>query len=163
LLIAGHVAVTMTMGSCARHIAIDLQLQDHLRRSPDRIAAAVDELLRLNTPNQGFCRTAAREIELQARTIHPREPIVVSYPSANRDEAVFDAPDEFRMDRPVKHLAFGNGVHKCPGEHLARLELRVFLEELLARTRRFELDGPVEFVPWPEYGPKCLPLRLEPA
>lgn len=161
LLIAGHVAVTMTMGSCARHIALDPQLQDHLRRSPDRIAAAVDELLRLNTPNQGFCRTAAREIELQARTIHPREPIVVSYPSANRDEAVFDAPDEFRMDRPVKHLAFGNGVHKCPGEHLARLELRVFLEELLARTRRFELDGPVEFTPWPEYGPRSLPLRFQ--
>jgi cytochrome P450 len=161
LLIAGHVAVTMTMGSCARHLALDPQLQDQLRRSPNRIAAAVDELLRLNTPNQGFCRTAARDVGLHARTVHPREPIVVSYPSANRDEAVFEAPDEFRMGRSVKHLAFGNGVHKCPGEHLARLELRIFVEELLARTRRFELDGPVEFAPWPEYGPKSLPLRFE--
>src|SRR5262249_23412846 len=55
LLIAGHVAVTMVMGSCARHLALDTDLQDQLRRSPDRIAAAIEELLRLHTPNQGFC------------------------------------------------------------------------------------------------------------
>ena len=87
----------------------------------------------------------------------------MSYPSANRDGAVFDAPDEFVLHRPVKHVAFGNGVHKCPGEALARMELRVFLEELLARTKRFELDGEVQLAAWPEYGPRSLPLRFEPA
>jgi cytochrome P450 len=161
LLIAGHVAVTMMMGSSARHLALHPDLQDLLRRSPDRIEAAIDELLRLYTPNQGFSRTVARDVEIHGKIVHPREPIVLSYPSANRDAAAFDAPEEFRMDRTVKHLAFGNGVHKCPGEQLARLELRIFLEELLARTTRFELDGPVELAPWPEYGPKSLLLRFE--
>jgi cytochrome P450 len=163
LLIAGHVAVTMMMGSCARHLAVHSDLQQELRRRPSAIPAAVEELLRLYTPNQGFCRTAARDVEILGKVVHPREPIVLLYPSANRDEAKFEAPDAFVLDRPVKHLAFGNGVHKCPGEQLARLELRVFLQELLDRTAQFELDGPVEFAPWPEYGPKSLPLRVESA
>jgi cytochrome P450 len=161
LLIAGHVAVTMMMGSCARHLAAHRHLQQELRSRPSIIPAAIEELLRLYTPNQGFCRTAVRDVELLGKVVHPREPIVLLYPSANRDEAKFEAPDDFVIDRPAKHLAFGNGVHKCPGELLARLELRVFLEELLARTAHFELDGPVELAPWPEYGPKSLPLRLE--
>ena len=88
---------------------------------------------------------------------------MVLYPSANRDESVFEAPDEFRWDRTVKHLAFGNGVHKCPGEGLARMQLRIFAEELLTRTARVEIAGTVEFAQWPEYGPKSLPLRLLPA
>jgi cytochrome P450 len=160
LLVAGHVAVTMMLGSAARHLATDLELQDELRSRPAAIPQAVEELLRLHTPNQGFCRAAPRPVELHGQTIPAREPIVVLYPSANRDQNVFEAPDEFRLNRPVKHLAFGNGVHKCPGEALARLELRVFLEQLLARTQRFELDGAVQYAPWPEYGPKLLPLRF---
>lgn len=161
LLVAGHVAVTMMLGSAARHLALDPALQELLRREPDKIPAAVEELLRLYTPNQAFCRASHREVELHGETIPPRQPIVVLYPSANRDETVFEAPDEFRLDRPVKHVAFGNGIHKCPGEALARIELRVFLERVLARTRHFALDGEVEFASWPEYGPRTLPLRFE--
>ena len=81
--------------------------------------------------------------------------------SANRDEAVFDAPDEFRLDRDTPHLAFGHGPHKCPGSHVARAELAISLEELLARTERFEVAGTVEMVPWPLYGPASLPLRID--
>jgi len=161
LLVAGHVAVTMMLGSAARHLALDPELQNQLREHPERIGAAVEELLRLYTPNQAFCRAAKHPVELHGETIPPREPIVVLYPSANRDETVFEAPDEFRLDRPVKHVAFGNGIHKCPGEALARIELRVFLERLLLRTRHFALDGKVEFASWPEYGPKSLSLRFE--
>jgi cytochrome P450 len=160
LLIAGHVAVTMMMGSCVRHLALDRALQDQLRTDPSLIPSALEELLRLYTPNQGFCRTATHAVELHGQTIHPREPIVLLYPSANRDETKFEAPDQFQWGRAQKHVAFGNGVHKCPGEQLARLELRVFLEELLRRTTRIELDGPVELAPWPEYGPRTLPLRF---
>jgi cytochrome P450 len=160
LLVAGHVAITMMLGSAARHLATDLELQQQLRLQPSLIPQAVEELLRLYTPNQGFCRAAQRPVELHGHTVPAREPIVVLYPSANRDEEVFEAPDEFSLNRPVKHLAFGNGVHKCPGEALARLELRVFLEQLLARTQRFALDGEAENAPWPEYGPKLLPLRF---
>jgi cytochrome P450 len=160
LLVAGHVAVTMMIGSCARHLAEHLELQRQLREDPSKIERALDELLRLYTPNQAFCRTASHEVALHGATIRPREPVVLLYPSANRDEAAFEAPDQFRWDRARKHVAFGNGVHKCPGEQLARLELRVFLEELLARTRRFELAGEVELARWPEYGPRRLPLRF---
>ena len=161
LLVAGHVAVTMMLGSAARHLALDGALQEQLRREPERIAAAVEELLRLYTPNQAFCRASHQPVRLHGETVPAREPIVVLYPSANRDESVFDAPDEFRLDRPVKHIAFGNGIHKCPGEALARTQLRVFLERLLARTRSFSLDGKVELASWPEYGPRSLPLRFE--
>jgi cytochrome P450 len=150
----------MMLGSSARHLAENPALQAELRAQPSLIDAAIEELLRLYTPNQGFCRTSVRSVELHGHTIAPREPVVVSYPSANRDEAAFEAPDEFRMHRARKHVAFGNGVHKCPGEQLARLELRVFLEELLARTARFELDGEPVLAPWPEYGPRRLPLRF---
>jgi cytochrome P450 len=162
LLVAGHVAVTMMIGSCARHLALHADLQDELRASPARIGAALEELLRLYTPNQGFCRTAAHSTELLGERVQPGEPIVLLYPSANRDESVFEAADEFRFDRQTKHIAFGNGVHKCPGEQLAKMELRVFVEELLARTRHFELDGAVEWARWPEYGPRALPLRFTP-
>jgi len=160
LLVAGHVAVTMTLGSAAAHLARDRALQAGLRADPERIPHAVEELLRLYTPNQAFCRTTRQPVELHGQQIAPREPIVVSYPSANRDGAVFESPDEFVLNRPVKHIAFGNGVHKCPGEALARLELRVFLEELLARTSSFALAGEVELASWPEYGPRSLPVRF---
>jgi cytochrome P450 len=163
LLIAGHVAVTMMIGSAVMHLAQHAELQHELRRNPDRLAPAIEELLRLYTPNQAFCRTTSRDVVLLGQVIHPREPIVLLYPSANRDETVFEAPDEFRLDRPEKHIAFGHGVHKCPGELLARLEVRVVLEELLARTESFALEGPVELAQWPEYGPKALPLRFLPA
>ncbi|HKU37484.1 MAG TPA: cytochrome P450 [Polyangiales bacterium] len=162
LLIAGHVAVTMMMGSAAYHLATDRKLQQALRSAPERIEAAVDELLRLYTPNQGFCRASSEDQDLLGTRVPARKPVVLSYPSANRDESKFESPDEFRFDRDPKHLAFGNGVHKCPGEQLARLELRVFLEELLARTQSFELTGPMELSVWPEYGPRRLPLRFEP-
>jgi cytochrome P450 len=160
LLVAGHVAVTMTLGSGAVHLARDAELQAELRADPERIPHAVEELLRLYTPNQAFCRTVKQPVELHGQAIEPGEPIVVSYPSANRDGDVFESPDAFVLNRPVKHVAFGNGVHKCPGEALARMELRVFLEELLARTQSFALAGEVELAQWPEYGPKSLPLRM---
>jgi cytochrome P450 len=135
-------------------------LQTELRRAPHRVPAAIDELLRLFAPNQGFCRTAVHEVELHGKVVQPGEPIVLAYPSANRDAARFEAPDSFFFDRAQKHVAFGNGVHKCPGELLARLELRVFVEELLARTDSFALDGAVTHARWPEYGPRSLPLRF---
>jgi cytochrome P450 len=160
LLVAGHVAVTMALGSAAGHLARDHALQAQLRAEPERIPLAVEEFLRLYTPNQAFCRTAKHAVELHGQTIAPREPIVVSYPSANRDGAVFDSPEQFILNRAIKHIAFGNGVHKCPGEALARLELRVFLEELLSRTAHFTLNGEIELAHWPEHGPKSLPLSL---
>jgi cytochrome P450 len=160
LLVAGHVAVTMMMSSSAYHLGGDLNIQQFLRTHPDRIEEAADELLRLYTPNQGFCRASTRENVLFGETIPARAPVVLSYPSANRDESKFVRADTFELDREPKHIAFGNGVHKCPGELFARLQLRVFVEELLARTNRFVLTGEPEVAAWPEFGFRSLALEL---
>jgi cytochrome P450 len=161
LLIAAHVAPTAAIASAVRHLAGDAELQSRLRSDMSLVPAAVDELLRLYTPNQGFARTARADAEIAGCPVRAGQQVALVLTSANRDEDVFEEPDEFRLDRPTPHLAFGHGPHKCPGSHVARLELRVVLEELLARTERFELDGPVEMVPWPLYGPASLPLRID--
>jgi cytochrome P450 len=160
LLVAGHVAVTMMISSAAFHLGTDAELQAFLREQPERIEAAVDELLRLYTPNQGFCRASMQENELFGETIPARRPVVLSYPSANRDETKFEQADQFQFDRDQKHIAFGNGVHKCPGELLARLQLRVFLEELLKHTSTFAVAGDPEVAAWPEFGFRRLELTL---
>jgi cytochrome P450 len=163
VLLVGIVAPRFVLGSFAVHLANDLQLQGLLRASPERIPAAVEELLRMYSPYRGFARTPARDVEIRGRGIAKDEPIAMVFTSANRDEDVFDVPDEFRFDRAGRHLAFGLGPHQCPGAAWARMELRIALEELLAATSAFRLDGPVEMTRWPEFGPESVPLRLEPA
>lgn len=161
LWIAGHVAPTAALASAIHHLAVDPGLQEHLRAHPQELPAAVEELLRLYTPNQGFARTATRDVVLGGRRIRRGEQAALVLTAANRDPEVFDAPDQVRLDRtPNRHLAFGHGVHKCPGAPLARLELTVALDELLARTRGLDLDGEVTWLRWPLYGPATLPLRL---
>ena len=87
------------------------------------------------------------------------------YASGNRDERVFDDPDTFEFDRPNirQHLAFGRGAHQCAGAGLVRLEMRIFLEELLSRTKSLALDGELEMTRLPELGPTSTPVRFEPA
>jgi cytochrome P450 len=102
-------------------------------------------------------------VEIGGRTIRKDEPIALVYAAANRDPAVFPDPEAFVLDRPNigEHLAFGRGAHHCAGIHLARLELRVTLEELLARTRRFDLAGEPLQTRFPEIGARSVPLRFE--
>jgi cytochrome P450 len=163
VLVVGIVAPTVLMGSMAVHLARDRQLQDRLRTDNALQPAAIEEFLRLYTPYRGFARTAVRDVEIGGRTIPPREAIALVYASANRDEAVFPAGAEFVLDRPniADHLAFGRGPHNCPGVHLGRMEVRVMLEELLAATRGFALDGAVVPARWPEIGAISVPLRFE--
>jgi cytochrome P450 family 142 subfamily A polypeptide 1 len=101
---------------------------------PRRIPTAVEEMLRWVTPIQNMNRTATRDVTLRGETIRAGDKVLLLYPSANRDEAVF--PDPFRFDvsrDPNPHVAFGFGAHFCLGASLARLELRVLFEELLPR------------------------------
>ena len=115
---------------------------------PARIPDAVEELLRLVSPVRAFARTATRDTELRGRTIREGEKVLMVYPSANRDETVFEAPDALRLDRRPQHLAFGIGTHFCLGANLARMELRVALSELLRRLPDMEYsDGGPEIVP----------------
>jgi len=112
-----------------------------LRRNPKLMKSAIEEMLRWVTPIQNMNRTAMRDVELGGQRIREGDRMLLLYPSANRDAAVFEEPDEFRIDRsPNDHLAFGGyGRHHCLGAQLARLELRVLFEELLDRLDQIEL------------------------
>ena len=114
-----------------------------LAANPAAIPVAVEEMLRWVTPIQNMSRTVTRDVELRGQSLREGQKVMLLYPSGNRDEAVFEDPDRFDVSRdPNPHLAFGGyGAHFCLGSSLARLELRVMFEELLARTSEIELDG----------------------
>jgi len=119
-------------------------LADQLRRDPGLWPAAIEEMLRYQTPVIQFRRTAARDTELAGQRIAEGDKVVVFFPSANRDEAVFRDPDRFDPARaPNPHVAFGFGEHYCIGAPLARLESRHLFGELLARLPRIERAGPL--------------------
>jgi len=118
---------------------------EKLRRNPRLVDPAVEEILRWTTPVIQFCRTASESFELRGQKIRAGDSMCLFYPSANRDEDVFDAPFSFRVDRdPNRHLAFGIGEHFCLGANLARLELRTLFRLLAERLEHAELTGPME-------------------
>lgn len=162
VLVVGIIAPTVLIGSICVHLSRHPELQDQLRADPALIPAAIEEFLRLYTPYRGFARTATHDVEIGGRCIFKDEPIALVYASANRDEAVFENADQFQLHRPNigEHLAFGRGPHQCLGMPLARLELKVALEELLARTKRFELSGEIKPTRCPEIGALSVPLRF---
>jgi cytochrome P450 len=137
------------------------QLQ-RLRDEPELIDNAADEIIRWVTPVKHFMRTAQTETEIAGVHIAEDDWLLLSYPSANRDELVFDDPFRFDVTRrdADKHLSFGFGTHYCLGSHLARLEIRSFFRELLSRVDRIELDGePALMEALLVSGPKHLPIR----
>jgi cholest-4-en-3-one 26-monooxygenase len=118
---------------------------EKLRANAALVDPAVEEVVRWVTPVIQFCRTTNRDYALRGRTIRAGQSACLFYPSANRDEDVFDEPDRFRIDRqPNRHIAFGVGEHVCLGAHLARLELRCAFGALRERLVSAELSGPVE-------------------
>ena len=111
-------------------------------------ALAADELIRWASPTMHFRRTAKRDIELHGKTIKKGDKVILWFVSGNRDETVFDQPHELNFTRnPNPHIAFGQGgVHVCLGMWLARLEVRVFLQEWIARVGRVELTAPHQYL-----------------
>lgn len=164
-LVVGMVAPPIILGSIVRHLADDRELQDRLRQDPALIPAAVEEFVRLYSPYRGFARTVSRPVELHGRRIEPGEPITLAYHAANRDPEVFPDPDRFVLDRPniAEHLGFGRGRHRCAGMPLARLGLRIELEELLAATTGFHLEGEPRYARMPEVGLTSVPVRFDAA
>lgn len=151
------------IGILAGHLALDGDLQDRLRAEPSLLPAAIDEILRISGPLVLNRRVAKRDVELGGRRIAAGERVSLMWISANRDEAVFDDPAEVRLDRdPAANLLYGAGIHVCPGAPLARLELRVALEELLRLSGRIELqpDKPARKAVFPANGWESLPLKF---
>jgi cytochrome P450 len=116
-----------------------------LQSDPSLIAGAVEEILRWSSPTLYNRRTATRDVEVGGCSIRAGDKVTLWWASANRDEEVFE--DSFRFDvrrSPNPHLAFGCRSHFCLGANLARMEVRIMLEELLERFEGFHLDGPIE-------------------
>jgi len=129
-----------------------LALADHpdqfaaLRADLDLLPTAVEKMVRWTSPSPSKRRTATRAASLGGQSIEPGQKVLVWEGSANRDSLVFDEPDTFDVNRkPNPHLGFGKGVHYCLGANLARLELRVLFEELLARFSSVKVVKPVEW------------------
>jgi len=130
------------VGSAVRLLAERPALQAQLRREPERLPNFIEEAVRLESPFRGHYRAVRRATELGGVALEPGDRLLLLWASANRDEARFERPDEIDLARrhPRDHLGFGRGIHFCVGAALARLEARVILEELLARTRSVALD-----------------------
>src|SRR5262249_49426263 len=113
---------------------------DLLRAGAD-LTIATEEFIRWVTPIVNMCRVANRDYALHGTTIREGQQVVLMYPSANRDPAHFEEPERFDVTRdPNQHLAFGFGTHFCLGAALARLEIRVFFEELVRRVASFRVQ-----------------------
>jgi cytochrome P450 len=121
--------------------------QDELRADPALMPTAVEEMLRWWTPVMTFRRTATAGCELGGQRIRAGDKVVVSFTSANRDEAVFAEPGGFDIRRhPNPHLVFGHGPHFCLGAHLARVQMRALFAEVLARTSALSYAGQPSFL-----------------
>ncbi|MEV1078756.1 cytochrome P450 [Streptomyces sp. NPDC050211] len=142
LLIAGHETTTHFIGNAALALLRHPQAADQLRRRTDLIPAAVEELLRYDSPVQLMLRRARHDLDLAGRSIAAGQVVLLVCGAANRDPAAFPDPDVLDFQRPGgRHVAFGYGPHFCLGAALARLEGTIVLEALLTRLPGLRLDG----------------------
>lgn len=161
LISAGHNSTTSGMGNILLYLAEHGDVQDALRADPDAIPLAIEELLRLETPVQEMPRTATRNTELHGCPIKAGDRIAMFWAAGNRDPEIFPDPGCPVLDRkPNRHLAFGYGIHTCIGAPLARLEMAIAIRELLSRTARFTIDGPVKRARFHRMGVASLPVNI---
>jgi cytochrome P450 len=166
---AGGESTTSLLGTAVRLLAEQHDIQDRLRREPELIPTFVEEALRFDPPFRGHYRVATRDTELAGRRIPAGAHLILAWPAANRDAAAYDEPDEVRLDRPRprQHVGFGWGIHLCVGAPLARIEVKVAVETLLAATKQFSIDPdgcPLRYHPSLIVRRlEALPLLLEPA
>jgi len=138
---AGGESTSALLGSAIRLLAQDTSLAERLRQHPGDIPAFVEEVLRLEPPFKFHYRSVRRSCELGGFQMEPGDRLMLLWAAANRDPEVYEDPEELRLDRthPRHHMSFGRGAHFCVGAHLARLEARIVLEELLRATQEFTL------------------------
>ncbi|MGV8844784.1 MAG: cytochrome P450 [Pseudomonas sp.] len=156
--------ISASIGILVHYLAANPELQQQLREQPSLLPVAIDEILRIHAPLIMNRRVTTKQVTLGERTLATGSRLALVWASANRDEAVFGDPDEFRLDRdPKLNLLYGAGIHICPGALLARLELRIVMEELLGRTSRIFLAPDKEPVKafFPASGFSALPLHIQ--
>ncbi len=143
-----------------------IEHQSQLRKCQQDMSllpGCIEEMIRWATPIIHFAREATCDYELRGKTIKKGDALALFYPSANRDEEIFEDPFDFRIDRnPNRHLSFGIGEHFCVGSHLARMEMIVAYRHLIPRLQEVELAGPPERL-WSSLvgGVKHLPIRYK--
>lgn len=157
-------SISASVGIIAHSLAERPGLQQALRRDAAQLTSAIDEILRIHAPLISNRRVATRQVEIGGRTLEAGTRLSLIWASANRDEAVFGDPERYDPARePSLNLLYGAGIHACPGAPLARLELRIVTEALLAHTRRIALvpgNDPVR-ARYPASGFAALPLWTE--
>ncbi len=160
---AGHDTTSSSTGGAMWALAERPREFRKVKDDLSLIPGLVDESIRWTTPVKTFMRTATEDTEFAGRQLKKNDWIMLAYASGNRDEAVFEDPDDFRVDRkPNRHLAFGYGAHLCLGQHLAKMEMRILWEEMLPRLKSVELAGePAMSQAVFVNGPKRLPIRFE--
>jgi cytochrome P450 len=145
LYVAGTETVADFVGNALAVLAEHPEQRALLAAERERIAAAVEELLRLESPVQYQVRTATADLELHGTTIPARSAVVLLWGAANRDERRWERADRLDVTRELKrNLAFGEGIHHCLGAPLARLQGRIVLEEMLRLAPAYRLDGAIE-------------------
>ncbi len=165
LVVAGNETTRHTISHTMKALIDHPDQMALLQERPELIPAAVEEFLRWASPVYHFRRTATKDVELRGQQVRAGDKVVIWFPSGNRDEAVFDDPYRFDVQRDAKeHMAFGKGgPHLCLGNQLARMEVRIMFDELLRRVSSVEQTGEVRrvrsnFV----NGIKSFPVRVTP-
>jgi cytochrome P450 len=158
---AGHDTTSSSVGVGMMQLALNPSEFEKLKTDPSLIPSAAQEMFRWATPVRHFIRTAVVDTELGGQKIKSGEAVCLMYLSGNRDEAAFDDPDNFRVDRsPNRHVAFGYGAHHCLGRILAEMELEALFNEIVKRVESIELAGEPEWVKTNHTGGlKHLPIR----
>jgi cytochrome P450 len=142
LFAAGQETTARLLAAALKYLCENPELQDELREHRDRIPSFVEETLRIESPVKTDFRLARRDTSIGGVEVGAGTPVMLLNGAANRDPRRFDGPHEFRVDRPnaMDHIAFGRGVHACPGSPLARAEARISLDRILERMRDIRLS-----------------------
>lgn len=162
LLAAGTHTTQLSIGNATKLLIEHPDARRAVASDPSLVASTIEEVLRFSPPLMHFRRTAKVDTELRGVRIAAGQKVVVWYPSANRDEEVFSAPDTFDVRRtPNEHVSFGHGPHSCLGHALARMQLRIAVAACLSRLPALALDGPVERLRSNWFnGMKSMPVRV---
>lgn len=143
LLIAGSDSSASTMGNAVKYLCEMPELATELRNQPEKISAFIEEIFRLESAFQGHFRVLTEDVKMHGISMQKGNRAFLLWASGNRDERFWEQPNEVDLERKnlKRHLTFGFGLHACLGRELARMEIRVVLEELLANTIALSVNG----------------------